>query len=315
VPTPLPYVAVFAGGVLTILSPCILPVLPFVFATRAAGRSGRARRARRASARSSPLLGRDWWSRSRRPPPPAPWAPRGWRARRSGGGGSRSSPWGPPGWPCSRPPRPRGPHARPSGSARASRAGSTARRLRRVARSCSARPPGCSGPRAPDRSSPWSWRVPPPAGAPASPPRCSPPSAWARRSRSPWRSRPAAGCWARLRRAAGSSGEVWVRRGLGAAALATALLLALGYDARVFAGAGLVQTAGAEEVVLRRLVPDRAGAARALGTVRRPPRRRAARSHARRGPAPVVRRRHRLAQHARRAPRSPPRRCAAGSSW
>lgn len=26
------YVVVFAGGVLTILSPCILPVLPFVFA-------------------------------------------------------------------------------------------------------------------------------------------------------------------------------------------------------------------------------------------------------------------------------------------
>ena len=69
---------------------------------------------------------------------------------------------------------------------------------------------------------------------------------------------------AALRRLAGGAGEAWVRRGLGAAALAAALLVALGYDARVFAGGGLVQTAGAEEVALRRLVPDRASAEHAF---------------------------------------------------
>lgn len=67
-----------------------------------------------------------------------------------------------------------------------------------------------------------------------------------------------------LRRASGGRADAWVRRGLGGAAVAAALVIALGWDARLFAARGLVQTAGAEEVVLHRLVPDRDVAARAL---------------------------------------------------
>src|SRR5258708_862099 len=60
-----------------------------------------------------------------------------------------------------------------------------------------------------------------------------------------------------LRRVAGSTADVWVRRGLGVAAVGTAFVVALGWDARLFAGRGVAQTASAEEVVLNRLVPDR----------------------------------------------------------
>lgn len=47
--------------------------------------------------------------------------------------------------------------------------------------------------------------------------------------------------------------DVWVRRSLGVATLATVLVLALGWDAKVFARAGLVATAHAEEVLISRL--------------------------------------------------------------
>ena len=60
-----------------------------------------------------------------------------------------------------------------------------------------------------------------------------------------------------LRRIGGSLVDVWARRILGAAAVATALVIAFGWDARLFAPHGIAQTAGAEEVLLDRLVPGR----------------------------------------------------------
>ena len=76
-----------------------------------------------------------------------------------------------------------------------------------------------------------------------------------------------------LRRATGGAADAWVRRGLGGAAVAAAAVIALGWDARLFAARGLVQTAGAEEVVLDRLLPDRrdAGGAVPTRTARRMP--------------------------------------------
>ena len=60
-----------------------------------------------------------------------------------------------------------------------------------------------------------------------------------------------------LARVTGGAADAWVRRGLGAAAVATAFVIALGWDARLFATRGIAQTASAEEVVLDRLVPAR----------------------------------------------------------
>ncbi len=60
-----------------------------------------------------------------------------------------------------------------------------------------------------------------------------------------------------LRRIGGHLVDVWARRILGAAAIATALVIAIGWDARLFASHGIAQTAGAEEVLLARLVPHR----------------------------------------------------------
>ena len=59
-----------------------------------------------------------------------------------------------------------------------------------------------------------------------------------------------------LRRA--GAADVVIRRTLGVATLATVAVLALGWDAALFAKAGLVQTASAEEVLVRKLVPERA---------------------------------------------------------
>ncbi len=62
---------------------------------------------------------------------------------------------------------------------------------------------------------------------------------------------------ARLKRA-GAADRV-IRRTLGGLALATVAVLALGWDGTVFGRAGLVQTASAEEALIRRLTPKRAG--------------------------------------------------------
>ncbi|MBA3645240.1 MAG: redoxin family protein [Gemmatimonadaceae bacterium] len=71
-----------------------------------------------------------------------------------------------------------------------------------------------------------------------------------------------------LRGMAGARVDIWARRVLGATALATAFLLIIGWDARVFSSGGLVQTAAAEELVLDRLVPDRQLVAASLASRR-----------------------------------------------
>lgn len=55
----------------------------------------------------------------------------------------------------------------------------------------------------------------------------------------------------------GGAGDVWMRRALGAVAVLTVAVIALGWDARFFATHGLIQTASAEEIVLDKLVPRR----------------------------------------------------------
>lgn len=62
-----------------------------------------------------------------------------------------------------------------------------------------------------------------------------------------------------VRGVVGGSADVWMRRALGASAVITAFVVALGWDARFFATHGLTQTASAEEVVLDKLVPKREG--------------------------------------------------------
>ena len=62
-----------------------------------------------------------------------------------------------------------------------------------------------------------------------------------------------------VRSVVGGAADVWMRRALGAAAVMTAFVIALGWDARFFATHGLTQTASAEEVVLDKLVPARHG--------------------------------------------------------
>lgn len=54
--------------------------------------------------------------------------------------------------------------------------------------------------------------------------------------------------------------DVWIRRGIGSAVIAAVGLLALGLDAQVFAGGGLLQTASAEERLIRTLAPAGVGA-------------------------------------------------------
>jgi cytochrome c biogenesis protein CcdA len=53
----------------------------------------------------------------------------------------------------------------------------------------------------------------------------------------------------------GGAADIWIRRALGAAAVMTTFVIALGWDASFFASHGLTQTASAEEVVLDKLVP------------------------------------------------------------
>lgn len=66
-----------------------------------------------------------------------------------------------------------------------------------------------------------------------------------------------------LRRAGGA--ERWARRGGGALALAAVAVIALGWDAPLLSRAGLAQTAGVEEALLARLTPGaKAEVARAL---------------------------------------------------
>ena len=48
----------------------------------------------------------------------------------------------------------------------------------------------------------------------------------------------------------------WIHRGLGVTTLAAIAVIALGWDATLLSGGGLVQTAGAEEAILRHLAPD-----------------------------------------------------------
>ncbi len=68
-----------------------------------------------------------------------------------------------------------------------------------------------------------------------------------------------------LRRAGGA--ERWARRGVGALSLAAVAVIALGWDAPLLARAGVVQTAGAEEALLAHLAPGaKAEVARALAT-------------------------------------------------
>ncbi len=54
-----------------------------------------------------------------------------------------------------------------------------------------------------------------------------------------------------LRRTA--SADIWIRRGLGTLALAGVLVIALGWDATIFSRGGIVQTAYAEDVLIRHL--------------------------------------------------------------
>ncbi len=72
----------YLGGVLTILSPCILPVLPFVFA-----------RADQPFARSTCLCSPAWRLPSRAWPPSQPWAAAGRRKPTRSAAPSRSSCW------------------------------------------------------------------------------------------------------------------------------------------------------------------------------------------------------------------------------
>lgn len=59
--------------------------------------------------------------------------------------------------------------------------------------------------------------------------------------------------------------ERWARRGLGGLALAAVAVIALGWDATLLSRGGIVQTAGAEEAILARLAPGaKADVARAL---------------------------------------------------
>ena len=64
--------------------------------------------------------------------------------------------------------------------------------------------------------------------------------------------------------------DAWVRRGLGTLALVGVGIIALGLDARFFAGGGLVQTASAEDLLIRTLVPTAPGA-RGVKPIARPP--------------------------------------------
>ncbi len=73
-----------------------------------------------------------------------------------------------------------------------------------------------------------------------------------------------------LRRVVASEADLWLRRGLGAAAMATAVLIATGRDGSVFASRGIAHTAAAEEAVLDRLVPHREVAFAALSVSRTP---------------------------------------------
>jgi cytochrome c biogenesis protein CcdA/thiol-disulfide isomerase/thioredoxin len=74
-----------------------------------------------------------------------------------------------------------------------------------------------------------------------------------------------------LRGLFGGGADVWARRALGAAAVATAVIIATGNDASVFASRGIVQTTRAEEAVLRRLVPRREAAFAGSLASARPP--------------------------------------------
>ncbi|GJG86727.1 hypothetical protein tb265_19080 [Gemmatimonadetes bacterium T265] len=66
-----------------------------------------------------------------------------------------------------------------------------------------------------------------------------------------------------LRRAAGA--EVWARRAVGGLALAAVAVIALGWDATLLSRGGIVRTAGAEEAILSHIAPGaKAEAARAL---------------------------------------------------
>ena len=56
------------------------------------------------------------------------------------------------------------------------------------------------------------------------------------------------------------SAEVWVRRSLGVLALAGVGIIASGLDAKLFSDGGIVQTAGAEELLIKKLAPDAQGA-------------------------------------------------------
>jgi cytochrome c biogenesis protein CcdA/thiol-disulfide isomerase/thioredoxin len=60
-----------------------------------------------------------------------------------------------------------------------------------------------------------------------------------------------------LRRLVGGGADVWTRRVLGVAAIATAVIITTGKDASVFASRGIAQTARTEESILRHLVPQR----------------------------------------------------------
>lgn len=51
------------------------------------------------------------------------------------------------------------------------------------------------------------------------------------------------------------SADLWIRRGLGTLALAGVLVIALGWDATIFSRGGIVQTAYAEDVLIRHLPP------------------------------------------------------------
>ncbi len=68
-----------------------------------------------------------------------------------------------------------------------------------------------------------------------------------------------------LRPTGGGSVDRWLRPALGVATLASVLLLAFGWDAPLLANSAVVATAGAEESVLRTLVPDRRSMIASLG--------------------------------------------------
>ena len=56
------------------------------------------------------------------------------------------------------------------------------------------------------------------------------------------------------------SADVWIRRGLGTLSLAGVMVIALGLDASLFSGGGVAQTAGAEDALIKAFAPTAAGA-------------------------------------------------------